>query len=143
MLDNEHLANSQSQLQLPQIDGNISCSSSSSFNSSITSSSSISTIDQCSTENTTLPRIYFTNARSVFPKFKDLVGKLQNNSIDIAQISETWQDKNKAEHNDKIDILENRIGFKWYSYARPKYKDNGQMSGGGGSAILVNRKTFL
>ena len=129
--------------KIPQTDGNISLLSSSSMNSSILSSSSVSTLVQCSSTNINLPRIYFTIARSIFPKLKDLAEKLQNNSIDIAQISETWQDIHKQEHNDKIDILENRLGYKWYSYARPKYKDDGQMSGGGGSAILINQRTFL
>ena len=82
------------------------------MNSSILSSSSVSTLVQCSSTNINLPRIYFTNARSIFPKLKDLAEKLQNNSIDIAQISETWQDIHKQEHNDKIDILENRLGYK-------------------------------
>ena len=113
------------------------------MNLSISSSSSVSTLVQCSSTNINLPRIYFTNARSIFPKLKSLAEKLQNYSIDIAQISETWQDIHKQEHNDKIDILENRLGYKWYSYARPKYKDDGQMFGGGGSAILINQRTFL
>ena len=112
----------------------------SSLNSSVSSSSSI---HQCSDQFTALPKIYSANARSLFPKFKDFTQKLQNHRIDIAQISETWQDVNKQEHNQKIDILENKFGFKWYSFARPKYKDNGQMTGGGGSAVLVNQRNFL
>ena len=50
---------------------------------------------------------------------------------------------NKKEHEDKIDILKNRIGYDWYSYARPKYRDNGSMTGGGGTAILVNCSHWL
>ena len=31
--------------------------------------------------------------------------------IDIVQISETWQDLKKEEHNEKIDILKNKYGI--------------------------------
>ena len=41
------------------------------------------------------------------------------------------------------DILENVLGYKWYSYARPKYRDDGSLSGGGGTAILVNARNWL
>ena len=50
---------------------------------------------------------------------------------------------NKKDHNDKIDLLENKHGYLWYSYARPKYKDDGSLTGGGGSAILVNSRNWL
>ena len=87
--------------------------------------------------------IYSANARSVFPKFNDLTDKLQNHRIDVAQISESWQDIKKDEHNKKIDILENRFGYKWYSFARPKFRDDGSKTCGGGSAVLVNQRSFL
>ena len=80
---------------------------------------------------------------AVFPKFEDLTDKLQNHCIDIAHISETWQDLKKEEHKKKIDILDNRFGYKWYSYARPKFRDDGTKTCGGGSAILVNQRNFL
>ena len=126
-----------------QLDGNDTLSSISEFDSSIESDSSSISITQTNDQFTSLPTIYSTNARSVFPKVKDLMQKLQNNRIDIAHISETLQDINKKDHNDKIDALENKLGFLWYSYARPKYKDNGTMTGGGGSAILVNTRNWL
>ena len=69
--------------------------------------------------------------------------KLQNSRVALAQISETWQDLKKNDHNEKIDTLENDIGYKWYSYARPKYKDDGSLTGGGGTAILVNSRNWL
>ena len=69
--------------------------------------------------------------------------KLQNSRVDLAQISETWQDVRKDDHNEKIDKLENQYGYKWYSFARPKYRDNGSLTGGGGSAILVNSRNWL
>ena len=100
---------------------------------------SVVSFNKCSPD----PTIYSANSRSLFPKYDDFVDRLQNSRIDIAQISETWQDVNKADHNQKIDSLENQFGYKWYSYARPKYKDDGSMTGGGGSAILVNTRNWL
>ena len=126
-----------------QLDGNDSLSSISDSGSSIESDSSSISITQTNDQFSSLPTIFSANARSIFPKVKDLMQKLQNNRIDIAQISETWQDINKKDHNDKIDVLENKLGFIWYSYARPKYRDNGTMTGGGGSAILVNTRNWL
>ena len=124
-----------------QCDGNDSISSSSSL-SSLASSSSSSSIHQVEDQFSALPKIYSANARSVFPKFDDLIKKLLNHTIDVVQISETWQDVNKKEHNDKIDVLENKFGYKWHSFARPKYRDNGTITGGGGSAVLVNQRNF-
>ena len=126
---------------LIQLDGDVSMLSSSI--SSATTGSSFSSLPHVLNPSSSLPRIYSANARSVFPKFRDLVLKLQNLRIDIAQISETWQDVNKADHNDKIDNLKERIGYDWYSYARAKYRDNGCLTGGGGTAILVNRRYWL
>ena len=80
---------------------------------------------------------------SIFLKFYDLAEKLKNTRIDGAQISETWQDIKNNDHNQKIDKLEKQYGFKWYSYARPKFRDNGSLTGGGGSAILVNSRNWL
>ena len=107
------------------------------------SNSSSLHVPQSSDQYSVLPVIYSANARSIFPKFADLVHKLQNSRVDIGQISETWQDINKNEHNQKIDVLENHYGFKWYSYARAKYRDDGSLTGGGGSAILVNTRNWL
>ena len=70
------------------------------------SNSSLTSLPQTNNQFLSIPTIYSANARSVFPKFNDLVLKLQNHRVDIAQISETWQDINKKDHNDKIDILE-------------------------------------
>ena len=109
----------------------------------ISSISSTNTIPQINDQYASLPTIYSANARSVFPKFNDLIQKLQNHRIDVAQISETWQDTNKKDHNDKISILNNRFGYMWYSYARPKYRDNGSLTGGGGTAVLVNSKNWI
>ena len=129
---------------IPQLDGlNDSLPSSiTSSDTSILSTSSYSSIPQTNDQFTPLPTIYSANGRSIFPKYIDLSEKLQNHRIDIAQISETWQDINKNEHNDKIDELENNFGYSWYSFARPKYKDTGSLTGGGGTAILVNKRNW-
>ena len=126
--------------QIPQLDGNASLESSDySSEHNLSSLSLPQTDDQFSS----LPTIYSANARSVFPKFVDLVERLENSRVDIAQISETWQDVRKGDHNDKIDRLDNQYGYKWYSYARPKYRDDGSITGGGGSAVLVNSRNWL
>ena len=111
--------------------------------SSNSTRSSVSSLDQCEDQFSTFPKIYSANARSIFPKLKDLIEKLQNHRIDVAQISESWQDVTKGEHNDKIDMLENRFGFKWYGFARHKYRDDGTKTSGGGTAILINQRNFM
>ena len=98
--------------------------------------------DQCSDDFSKIPKIYSANARSLFPKYNHFIEKLVNNRFDVVQISETWQDVNKHEHNQKIEELENKLGFKYYSFARAKYRDDGSLTGGGGSAILVNQRNF-
>ena len=39
-------------------------------------------------------------------------------------------------------MLENKHGFKWFSFARPKYKEDHTKGGGGGTATLVNMRHF-
>ena len=126
-----------------QVDGNDSLSSTSSDVTISSSSSLSSSIVQSESQYSALPKLYSVNARSIFPKFDDMVEKLLNHTIDVLQISETWHDVHKQGHNDKIDILEHRYGFKWHGFARPKYRENGQLTGGGGTAILVNQRNFI
>ena len=128
---------------IQQLDGNVTLTSDSSLNSSSSSNSSFSSLPQTLDQFSPIPTIFSANGRSIFPKFNDLVLKLQNHRIDLAQISETWQDVNKKDHNDKIDILEHKLGYKWYSFARPKYRDTGSLTGGGGTAVLVNSRNWL
>ena len=127
--------------RIPQLDGN--ASDIPDLDSSTSSNLSSMSLPQTSEQFTTLPTIYSANARSIFPKFDDLVDKLENSRVDLAQISETWQDVKKNDHNSKIDRLENQYGFKWYSYARSKYRDDGSLTGGGGCSILVNSRNWL
>ena len=127
-----------------QVDGNDSLLSSTSSDATTSSSSSLSSsIVQSECQYSALPKLYSANARSVFPKFDDLVEKALNLNIDVIQISETWHDVQKQSHNEKIDILEQRYGYKWHGFARPKYRETGQLAGGGGAAILVNQRNFI
>ena len=123
-----------------QVDGNVSIQT---LDSSLDSNLSAISLPQTSDQFSAIPTIYSANARSVFPKFSDLIQKLQNNRVDIGQISETWQDINKSDHKNKLNSLENQYGYKWYSYARPKYRDDGSLTGGGGCALLVNSRNWL
>ena len=107
------------------------------------SSETSSTVDeQTADQYNSVPKIYSANARSLFPKYKDFTEKLINHRLDVVQISETWQDVLKEDHKIKIDELENKHGYKWYSFARKKFRDDGSLTGGGGSAILVNQRNF-
>ena len=141
---------SQNQPCILQLDGNDSVlteedlnTSRDSLSSSSSSQSSSSSVPQTNDQYSCLPTIYSANARSIFAKYIDLLQRLQNHRLDLVQISETWQDVNKKDHNDKIDTLKNNFGYTWFSYARPKYKDDGSLTGGGGSAILVNSRKWL
>ena len=129
-----------SPVKLIQLDGNVSDISSLLEDSS--ASSEVPSLYQCEDQFTAIPTIYSANARSLFPKFDDFSEKLLNLRIDVAQISESWQDVNKDDHNDKIATLEHSLGYKWYSFARPKYRDDGSLTGGGGTAICVNQRNF-
>ena len=81
-----------------QVDGNASMDDDDDFSESDTISnlSSLS-LPQTGDQFSVLPTIYSANARSVFSKFEDLVHTFHNSRIDLAQISETWQDVNKHE----------------------------------------------
>ena len=100
-----------SPVNLIQLDGNISDISSLLEDS--LASSELPSLHQCEDQFTTLPTIYSANARSLFPKFDDFSEKLLNLRIDVAQISESWQDVNKDDHNNKIATLEHSLGHKW------------------------------
>ena len=130
-----------------QLDGNGTVSESDDEHSSMdilsdSDNSSDETVVQPNEAFDSLPRILATNARSVFPKFKDLTEHLENHRIDIGHISESWEDINSKDHKEKKDVLENRSGFYWFSYARPKYKEDKTKGGGGGSAVLVNKRHY-
>ena len=132
---------------IPQLDGHNSFTSSvdstnSSFSTSILSNSSNESFLQSNEAFNSMPRILATNARSIFPKYVDLIEHLQMHRIDFAQISETWQDTSCKDHNDKISELENKYGYKWLGCSRPKYKEDNSRGGGGGSAVLVNMRHF-
>ena len=76
---------------LLQLDGNVTLESDLE-SSSDTTEASINTLDndQCQDEFSAIPKVYSANARSLFPKYNDLIEKLVNNRIDVVQISDTW-----------------------------------------------------
>ena len=59
------------------------------------------------------------------------------------RFNKSWQDLKNDDHNNKIDILENRFGYKWYGFARSRVRNDGSKTGGGGTAVLVNQRTFV
>ena len=108
-----------------QLDGNVSLDDTDTAVPNDTldfpNSSLDSTDEQSSDQSSSIPKIYSGNARSIFPKYIDFVDKLVDHRIDVAQISETWQDVKKDDHKQKIELLENKHGYKWYSFARQKF----------------------
>ena len=123
---------------IPQLDGNISTTQ---LNNSNTSSDMKPT-EQLYNDLTPLPRLYITNARSVFPKFKNFVEHLIHYRIGVGSISETWEDHTSIKHKLKIEKLENVHGFKWFGCSRPKKLENGTVTSGGGQAIVINTAIF-
>ena len=119
-----------------QLDGNVDISQEDSLDGSTDN------IQQIHDDLSPLPRIYMTNARSVFPKFVHFTEQLVNYRIGIASISETWEDVSNVHHKLLISNLENKNGFKWFGCSRPKVKDNGTKTAGGGQAIVVNSHYF-
>ena len=85
-----------------------------------------------------LPRIFSTNVRSVFPKLKDFKNILFSRNITIASVSETWEVPGSIHHSLVKQDLEQRMGYKWFGVGRPKLKENGEWTQGGGQAVLVN-----
>lgn len=100
------------------------------------------TVNKKALKSLNLPRMYATNARSLFPKFDSFVCNLEHYHIDVATISETWEDILDKDHNDKIEILKNNHGYEWHSLARPKYLESGKRHGGGGVAVITKCTTF-
>ena len=77
----------------------------------------VTQISKKATRSVNLPRIYAANARSLFPKFEDFTNTLTHYNIDVATISETWEDVNDTNHAKYIDILRNVYGYDWHSLA--------------------------
>ena len=85
-----------------------------------------------------LPRIISTIARSLWPKMKNFKHILFTKSITIASVSETWEVPESIHHSLVKQDLEHNMGYKWFGVGRPKVKENGEWTQGGGHAILVN-----
>ena len=86
--------------------------------------------------------MFATNARSLFPKLDSFTSVLEHYQIDVAVISETWEDVMSPDHCDKINKLRNEHGYDWNSLARPKLLENGRRYGGGGVAVVTKCSTF-
>ena len=59
-------------------------------------------------------------------------------SITIASVSETWEVPDSIHHSLIKQDLEHNLGYKWFGAGRPKVKENGKWTQGGGHAVLVN-----
>ena len=86
-----------------------------------------------------MPVIAVANARSLQPKLKSTIEKIENEDIDILVVVEVWEKtgkKNKHFQN-KVEEMAEINGFKYISSgARPSGKR------GGGTGIIVNLKKF-
>ena len=77
-----------------------------------------------------LPNIMVTNHRSVFPKFNSLVDELIECEMHVGIHSEIWEDKEKPEHQHKVEEALEIHGILYISNPRPKRR-------GGGAAITL------
>ena len=77
-----------------------------------------------------LPNIMVTNHRSIFPKFNSLVDELIECEMHVGIHSEIWEDKEKLEHQNKIEEALEIHGIIYISNPRPKRR-------GGGAAITL------
>ena len=77
-----------------------------------------------------LPNIMVTNHRSVFPKFNSLVDELIECEMHVGIHSEIWEDKEKLEHQQKIEEALELHGILYISNPRPNRR-------GGGAAITL------
>ena len=77
-----------------------------------------------------LPNIMVTNHRSIFPKFNSLIDELIECEMHVGIHSEIWEDKEKIEHQNKIEEALELHGIMYISNPRPKRR-------GGGAAITL------
>ena len=90
-------------------------------------------------ESATMPVIAVANCRSIEPKIKSVIEKIENELIDLLMVVEVWEKvgkKNKHFQNKIAEMVEMK-GLKYISCgARPSGKR------GGGAGIIVNLKKF-
>ena len=86
-----------------------------------------------------LPILAVANVRSLLPKIKSTIEKIQNEEIDIVLLCEVWEKTGKKNRHfqNKIEEMMEMEGLKYISCgARPSGKR------GGGAAIIVNTRKF-
>ena len=77
-----------------------------------------------------LPTIFVTNHRSFFPKFNNFLELVKTLDLTLGLHSEVWEDKEKKDHQNKIEEAMELEGVHYISNPRPKRR-------GGGAAITL------
>ena len=115
---------------IPQLDGNQS------LNSSYESESTIILNPSKNEIGLGLPTIGSYNVRSLFPKIKSFKIDIIDRGVDVAFVSEVWEQKENHEHALEIEKMLEINGLKYLSKSRPA------KSRGGGVALIVNQQNF-
>ena len=76
------------------------------------------------------------NARSLFPKISNFKNDILERNIDVALVSEVWENSESHEHQEEITKMLELDELSYISCSRP----NGQK--GGGVAIIANSTKF-
>ena len=77
-----------------------------------------------------LPTIFVTNHRSFFPKYRNFVEVMHTLDLTLGLHSEIWEDKEKKDHQDKVEEARELEGINYISNSRPDRR-------GGGAAISL------
>ena len=83
-----------------------------------------------------LPSIFVTNHRSLFPKFYNFLDEMLEVNMQLGLHSEIWEDKENSHHQHKIEEAFELHGINYISNPRKKRK-------GGGAAITLIESDFL
>ena len=83
-----------------------------------------------------LPVVAPYNMRSLFPKVGNFKTDMLERGIDVAFVSEVWEQSEKKEHANEIERMLEIDGLKYLSHSRPSYKK------GGGVALIINQDNF-
>ena len=99
---------------------------------------SIVSEDNCSLSGkskSVLPTVATYNLRSLFPKIKNLSTDILERRIDVAFLSETWENELNSDHKAQTEELLEMEGLQFISTSR---KPNVRGTSYGGAAIIVN-----
>ena len=90
-------------------------------------------------ESAAMPVVAVANCRSIEPKLKSVIEKIENESIDLLMVVEVWEKvgkKHKHFQNKMVEMIEMK-GLKYISCgARPSGKR------GGGAGMIANQRKF-